>query len=81
MSLVSLTRLVPQNLFGFPGRFPSERASERSVGGDLSKVRSSVASNRVGNSPNKRSGISIMGHSNRGRVSYVSRNVKEINGK
>ena len=35
------------------------------VGGDLSKVLSSVASNRVGNSPNKRGGMSIMDHSNR----------------
>jgi len=48
------------------------------VGGDLSKVLSSVASNRVGNSPNKRGGMGNMdrgsvGHSNRGGVSYVHR--------
>jgi len=48
------------------------------VGGDLSKVLSSVASNRVGNSPNKRGSMGnmdrgSMGHSKRGGVSYVHR--------
>merc|ERR1719312_2374223 len=48
------------------------------VGGDLWKVLSSIASNRVGDSPNERGGMGnmdrgSMGHSNRGRVSYVHR--------
>merc|ERR1719347_1224685 len=48
------------------------------AGGDLSKVLSSIASNRVANSPNKRGGMGnmdrgSMGHSKRGGVSYVHR--------